>query len=127
MTSIDYGRIAYDAYWFERDGHDPADSNYPQLTDAQKTAWRAVRRGQPKGGCREPEKARREAEIAEVLAGGPLTVQGIARQMLGITTTERIPQSVSARITQSLRVMENDGIVKSAPGAHNRRDWSLAR
>lgn len=36
------GRIAYDAYWLERDGTDPEHSVYLTLTSPQKAAWEAA-------------------------------------------------------------------------------------
>lgn len=75
---------------------------------------------------REYAKAEREALIAEVLGTGPMTATGIARQVYGITTTEKIPRSLTARVTQSLRVMEREGIVKRSQGKRV-LDWRIAR
>lgn len=35
------GKVAYDAYWLERDGTDPDHSCYPELTEVQQASWEA--------------------------------------------------------------------------------------
>lgn len=75
--------------------------------------------------AREYVKTEREAQITEALASGPMTATGIARQLSGIPAAERIPRSFTARITQSLRVLEREGIVARGLGSHGRLDWRL--
>lgn len=61
---------------------------------------------------RMPALVEREAEIVEALAeGGSMPVAGIARVLLGTGVNEKVPRSWSARVTQSLRVLERAGIV----------------
>ena len=73
---------------------------------------------------RDPALAEREAEITEALRAGPLTVYGIAVMLVPDGT---LPGgSMTARITQSLRVMEREKIVKRETRSR-RTYWSLAR
>ncbi len=70
----------------------------------------------------------RDARITETLAatGGPVTAPELTRQLLSLTPNELIPRSQLARVTQSLRVMEVEGIVKREKHG-NTVDWQLAR
>lgn len=73
---------------------------------------------------REFAKVEREAEIAEALADGPLTVRGIAAMLL---PDDVMPNhSLIAKITQSLRVMEREDIVQRTGKVPDVR-WSLRR
>jgi hypothetical protein len=75
---------------------------------------------------REFTKTEREAEITDVLreVGGPVRVRGICAML---APDDKVPsRSLIARVTQSLRVMEREGIVKRGTGQHGWTDWRLA-
>jgi len=73
---------------------------------------------------REWEKIERESAMTQALHAGPLTAYGIA---VMIVPEGKLPsRSTLAKVTQSLRVMEREKIVKretSSDGTY----WSLAR
>ena len=75
---------------------------------------------------REAAKDEREARITEALqeAGGPLTARAITRAIYG--GPAQPAKSMIARVTQSLLVMESEGIVIRG-GTHRKGDWRLAR
>jgi len=73
---------------------------------------------------REQAKYEREAEITEALAAGPLTVRGIAQLL--VDDHVQPGRSLQAQVTQSLRVMEREQIVKRETRSH-RTYWSLVR
>lgn len=75
---------------------------------------------------RELAKAEREAAIVDALRPGPLRVMGIAVIMLPGDGT-RPSRSLLAQITQSLRVLEREGIVVRAKHTNRSVDWRLAR
>jgi hypothetical protein len=72
---------------------------------------------------REPQIIEREAAIVEALRGGKMTTPGIAS---ALWARQQPGRSAIAMVTQSLRVLERDGIVRRVdPLMCGRTHWEL--
>jgi hypothetical protein len=112
-----------------------ADDTWPKTDGYGCPLCGAMGTGGHGGGCpnmtkrmapykRETWVVEREAQIVEVLAGGPLTTPGIASVL---ANKQQPSRSMIAMVTQSLINLEHDGIVKRDPLLTGRRHWRLAK